>query len=170
MKYAKSPLSVLITALLVSGATGAGAAPLDLTPLRGRVIYLDFWASWCAPCRRSFPWMQAMQQAHESEGLTIIAINVDQDRADAERFLAQFQPGFAIRYDPRGEAPEHYQVRGMPTSLLIDRRGVIRYRDEGFQADAPAAYEAQLRQLLAEPQPTDGVGKSAANLEIKERP
>src|SRR5689334_21183120 len=65
--------------------------PLDLSPLRGRVVYLDFWASWCAPCRQSFPWMESMQQTYAAQGLSVLAINVDHDRADAERFLKEFR-------------------------------------------------------------------------------
>ncbi len=100
------------------------AAPLDLAGLQGRVVYLDFWASWCGPCRQSFPWMQTMMSAYEAQGLTVVAVNLDTDRADAGRFLAQFKPTFDVRFDPKGEFAESYRIAGMPSSVLIDRPGV----------------------------------------------
>ncbi|MHB8475948.1 MAG: TlpA disulfide reductase family protein [Steroidobacteraceae bacterium] len=81
----------------------AHAAAVDLAEFRGNVVYLDFWASWCAPCRQSFPWMQTMQDAYGAQGLRVVAVNVDQYRADAERFLAKFHPNFDVRFDPLGE-------------------------------------------------------------------
>ena len=128
----------------------AMAEPLDLSALRGRVVYLDFWASWCAPCRQSFPWMQSMQQTYGARGLSVLAIDVDHDRADAERFLKEFHPGFEVRFDPDGTWAQQFKVTGMPTSLIIDRRGTVRFTHIGFwPADgAVAAYE--IRELLDE--------------------
>jgi cytochrome c biogenesis protein CcmG/thiol:disulfide interchange protein DsbE len=127
-----------------------GASPLDLTSLRGHVVYLDFWASWCAPCRQSFPWMQTMKETYESQGLTVVAVNLDRDRADANKFLEQFKPTFDVRFDPRGELAESYKVEGMPSSVLIDRHGVTRFTHVGFRPIDGALYEAQLRELLTE--------------------
>ena len=132
-------------------ATAAhAAASIDLQDFRGRVVYLDFWASWCAPCRQSFPWMQSLKDAYEKQGLLVIAVNLDQDRADAERFLARFHPTFDVRFDPQGESAERFKVQGMPTSVIIDRHGVVRFTHIGFRPVDQAAYEAQLRQVLAE--------------------
>jgi cytochrome c biogenesis protein CcmG, thiol:disulfide interchange protein DsbE len=140
----------LLGIFIVSCATARAAAPLDLTALRGRVVYLDFWASWCGPCRQSFPWMQTMKAAYEGQGLTVIAVNLDTDRADADRFLDQFKPTFDVRFDPQGEYAEFFKIGGMPSSVLIDRHGVKRFTHIGFRpADGPL-YEAQLRELLAE--------------------
>jgi cytochrome c biogenesis protein CcmG/thiol:disulfide interchange protein DsbE len=126
------------------------AAPLDLAALRGHVVYVDFWASWCAPCRESFPWMQALKSTYEAQGLTIVAVNVDTDSRDAEKFLVQYKPTFEVRFDPKGELAEFYSLKGMPSSVLIDRHGVTRFTHTGFRpVDAPI-YEAQLRALLAE--------------------
>ncbi len=126
------------------------AAPLDLAGLQGRVVYLDFWASWCGPCKQSFPWMQSMKATYEAQGLTVIAVNLDAEHADADRFLAQFKPTFDVRFDPKGEFAEFYRIEGMPSSLLIDRHGVKRFTHVGFRpVDAPLL-EAQLRELLAE--------------------
>lgn len=126
------------------------ASPLDLATLRGQVVYLDFWASWCGPCRQSFPWMQALKNTYENQGLTIVAVNVDAERADAEKFLAQYKPTFDVRFDPQGKLAEFYNIKTMPSSVLIDRHGVTRFTHMGFTPVDGAIYEAQLRELLAE--------------------
>ena len=136
-------------AVLVPVAVHA-AASLDLPSLRGRVVYLDFWASWCAPCRQSFPWMETLKRTYSGQGLEIITVNLDMDRADADRFLKQFHPTFDVRFDPKGELAESYKVQGMPSSVLIDRHGVTRFTHVGFRPVDAAIYEGQLRELLAE--------------------
>ena len=136
-------------AVLVPVAVHA-AASLDLPSLRGRVVYLDFWASWCAPCRQSFPWMETLKRTYSGQGLEIITVNLDMDRADADRFLKQFHPTFDVRFDPKGELAESYKVQGMPSSVLIDRHGVTRFTHVGFRLVDAAIYEGQLRELLAE--------------------
>lgn len=135
--------------LLLIGAPRADSL-IDLDGLRGRVIYLDFWASWCAPCRQSFPWMQEMKDTYEQQGLTVIAVNVDRDRKDAERFLADFRPSFELQFDSKGDTAEHFKVQGMPTSLVIDRHGAVRFTHIGFRPVDRALFESQLRELLAE--------------------
>lgn len=137
--------------LLSVAATPARAdGALDLDGLRGRVVYLDFWASWCVPCRHSFPWMEAMNNAYGQRGLTIIAINLDSDRVEADRFLQKYRPGFDVRFDPRGELARRFGVAGMPSSVVIDRHGKVRYTHIGFRNDDQAEYERQLKGLVAE--------------------
>ena len=126
------------------------ASPIDLAGLKGQVVYLDFWASWCGPCKQSFPWMQTMTNAYQGQGFAIVAVNLDRDRLDADKFLDQFKPTFDVRFDPKGESAEFYKIKGMPVSLLIDRHGVTRFTHVGFRPVDAAAYEAQLRELLAE--------------------
>jgi cytochrome c biogenesis protein CcmG/thiol:disulfide interchange protein DsbE len=133
--------------LMIAGAVAA--APIDVSEFRGRVLYLDFWASWCAPCQQSFPWMQAMKDAYGAQGLSVVAMNLDQHRSDAERFLARFHPNFDVRFDPQGEAAERFKVQGMPTSVIIDRGGVVRFAHIGFRPVDRAIYESELRELLA---------------------
>lgn len=129
----------------------AKAAPaLDLTSLRGRVVYLDFWASWCAPCRQSFPWMQALEDTYRRKGLDVIAVDVDHEHADAARFLTAYPSTFRIVFDPGGALAQQFDVVGMPTSILLDRQGRIRFRHVGFQPQQRDAYEQQVQQLLAE--------------------
>lgn len=125
-------------------------SPVDLSAYRGRVVYLDFWASWCAPCQKSFPWMESMQNRYAGDGLVIVAVNVDRMRRDAARFLATQTASFDLRFDPQGLMPEAFKVKGMPTSVLIDRKGVVRFTHIGFRPVDASAYEAQIRQILAE--------------------
>jgi thiol-disulfide isomerase/thioredoxin len=122
---------------------------VSLDPLRGRVVYVDFWASWCAPCRRSFPWMNAMQARYGNEGLTIVGINVDKRREDAERFLSDTPASFTIAYDAQGKTPAAYDVKGMPSSYLIDRSGKIVAIEEGFHDERKDELETRIRALLA---------------------
>jgi cytochrome c biogenesis protein CcmG/thiol:disulfide interchange protein DsbE len=126
------------------------ADPIDLQVFRGRVVYLDFWASWCVPCRQSFPWMQSIVTNYEKRGLTVVAINLDQNRQDAERFLTRFHPTFDVRFDPQGESAERFKVQGMPTSVVIDRHGTVRFMHIGFRPADETTYEEELRRVLAE--------------------
>ena len=128
-------------------ATGETVA---LARLSGQAVYVDFWASWCAPCRRSFPWMNELHRRYTGRGLVIVAVNVDRKRADAERFLAQFPAEFGVVFDPAGASPAAYAVPGMPTSYLIDRRGTIVHVEPGFADDRRAALEARIASLLAD--------------------
>jgi cytochrome c biogenesis protein CcmG/thiol:disulfide interchange protein DsbE len=144
-----APRAVMITYLLLFSAAHA-EPPLDLDGFRGRVVYLDFWASWCAPCRQSFPWMQAMKEAYARQGLAVVAVNLDRNRDDANAFLAQFHPSFDVRFDPQGRSAERFKVHGMPTSVIIDRHGVVRFTHIGFRPVDQAAYEAEVREILTE--------------------
>ncbi|HLN48213.1 MAG TPA: TlpA disulfide reductase family protein, partial [Steroidobacteraceae bacterium] len=124
MKPCRGPRGMMRGILVSIGflvlTTSWAASPLDLTSLRGQVVYLDFWASWCGPCRQSFPWMQTMTKAYEGQGLAIVAVNLDRDRVDADKFLDQFKPTFDVRFDPKGESAGFYKIKGMPASVLID--------------------------------------------------
>lgn len=91
-----------------------------------------------------------MQDAYRSQGLTVVAVDVDRKREDAEKFLANFHPTFAVEFDPKGELAERFKVEGMPTGLIIDRRGVVRFTHIGFRPLDAARYEEQVRQVLNE--------------------
>ena len=111
----------------------AGARNVNLADLKGRVVYVDFWASWCAPCKQSFPWMNEMQAKYGAKGLTIIGVNVDKKREDADKFLAGTPAKFTVAYDSTGKVAEAYQPKGMPTSYLIGADGVVRAVHVGFR-------------------------------------
>jgi cytochrome c biogenesis protein CcmG/thiol:disulfide interchange protein DsbE len=129
----------------------AGGQPIALENLRGQVVYVDFWASWCAPCRRSFPWMNELQQRYADRGFAIVAINVDKKRGDAERFLQANPARFTVVYDPEGATALAYDVPGMPSSYLIDRRGTVVDAEPGFRDERKSAREAAIMKLLAAP-------------------
>lgn len=123
-------------------------APVKLADLRGKFVYLDFWASWCAPCKRSFPWMASLQQRYGAAGLQVVAINVDTRRLDADQFLAATPAAFVIAYDPTGATPKKYAIKGMPSSVLIDPSGKIIASHTGFTADTPAQVERDIELAL----------------------
>lgn len=127
----------------------AGAAgPVKLADYRGKYVYLDFWASWCAPCRRSFPWMGELQKRYGGAGLQVVAINVDTSRADAERFLAQTPAAFVVAYDPAGATAKSYAIKGMPSSVLIDPAGQVLQVHAGFTEAAAADIEERIKLAL----------------------
>lgn len=143
-------LGCLIIGLLAAvPAVSAGQSALNLDEYRGKVVYLDFWASWCVPCRKSFPWMNAMQAKYADRGLVVIGVNVDAEAADAQAFLAETPATFRIVYDPEGKLAEHYGLMGMPSSFVIDRDGKVVANHVGFRESSPAEYEQQLRDLLS---------------------
>lgn len=121
---------------------------IKLADFRGKFVYLDFWASWCGPCRQSFPWMNEMQAKYGKDGLTIVAVNVDQKREDAEKFLAQLPAQFTIAFDAAGTTPKAYSVKAMPSSMLIGPDGTVRFVHNGFRDDQKQAMEAKIRDAL----------------------
>ena len=142
-------LAVLVS-LLFTMPIATQAAGLDLAPYKGKVVYLDFWASWCAPCRQSFPWMNQLQQAYGPKGFVVIAVNVDHERALADEFLRQTQPNFKIVYDANGEIATTYSFKDMPTSVLIDRDGKVRFVHQGFFPEKEDLYASHINSLINE--------------------
>ena len=159
LRAAAAITALWLAAVGVRAAVVGDAAPAFLLPtaqsgtisllqLRGQVVYVDFWASWCGPCRRSFPWMNEMQQRYGGRGVTIVAINVDAKRADADRFLRQYPATFAVVYDGTGATPGAYAVQAMPSSYIIDPQGRIAGVEHGFREERRAALEEKIRSLI----------------------
>ena len=121
---------------------------VDLMQLQGKVIYLDFWASWCDPCRDSFPWMAEMKEKYGSDGLEVVAVNLDKERALADKFLDTMKVNFVVAFDASGESAEKYKLRGMPGSYLIGRDGYIQASHLGFIDRDKAKLEAAIKVLL----------------------
>ncbi len=121
-----------------------------LSDLRGKVVYLDFWATWCPPCRRSFPWMNTLHDRYHDQGLVIVAVSLDHSHKNMDRFLDQTQPRFVIAFDREGRVGDAYHIQAMPTSVLIDRHGNIRDIHQGFRQKDTPKIEAQIETLLAE--------------------
>ena len=138
--------------LILSGtvASEEAAGQLQLSQYRGKVVVVDFWASWCVPCRRSFPWMNDMQAKYGDQGLLIIAVNVDRDRAAADEFLAEVPAEFRIHYDNEGVIAEDFGVEAMPSSYVIGRDGNRIARHLGFKVRKQDEYEAILVAALGD--------------------
>jgi thiol-disulfide isomerase/thioredoxin len=130
--------------------------PLDLARFQGRVVVIDFWASWCVPCRQSFPWLNEMQAKYRDRGLVVIGVNVDRERAEADRFLQQTPADFQIIYDPDGALAARYQVPGMPSSYVIGSDGRQAGVHIGFRKGTREEREAELERLLLSAAPNRG--------------
>ncbi len=153
-------LCSIIALLLFSSTSYAEKAPefslpgdketITLSDYKGRVVYLDFWASWCGPCRKSFPWMNELHTRFNGENFAIIAINLDESRQLSEKFIADTQPAFTIAYDNEGRSAESYKVMGMPSSYLIDKGGNIVSRHVGFRQKDKQKLELEIASLLAQ--------------------
>ena len=160
-----SPLLLVLMALpafarpAVRAAAPGSAAPtftlptrtgsVSLDSLRGRVVYVDFWASWCAPCRRSFPWLDSLAVRYADRGLTIVAINLDKDRRAADAFLEEFPAGFIVAFDPAGRTAEAYRVPAMPSSFLIGPTGALLSSHSGFDPRRTGAIEGLIQEACA---------------------
>ena len=129
-------------------ASHAGAPAVDLSAFKGKVVYLDFWASWCVPCRQSFPWMNEMHRQYGKDGLVIVAVNLDQVHDDAETFLQKYPADFTVRFDPAGQLAQKFKVRGMPTSALLGRDGKVLMVHEGFRTKDKDTLEQSIRDAL----------------------
>ena len=127
----------------------SGASSVHLTDLRGKVVYLDFWASWCGPCKQSFPWMNELQSRYGKQGLAVLAVDVDVHSDDARAFLAELPPRFRVAFDTQGVTPRQYAIRGMPTSVLIGPDGKVLLVHNGFRTDEAGAVETTIQQALS---------------------
>jgi thiol-disulfide isomerase/thioredoxin len=141
-------LWLIFACLTLTAAAADTVPPLDLARHRGKVVLVDFWASWCEPCRHSFPWLNAMQARYADRGLVVIGVNVDRERADADRFLQDVPARFQIVYDPAGALASQYDLPGMPASYVIGPNGDVVARHIGFRSNLRAQREAEVQQLL----------------------
>lgn len=163
----KTQLILMVTVLFISFtssevfAIGAGdTAPnfklprletkgnIQLKSYRGKVVYVDFWASWCGPCRISLPVLDTLHKKYRKQGFEVIAINLDEEKEDALNFLNEFPVSYPTARDNQGKTPTLYGVRGMPTAYLIDRQGKVSLVHEGFKKSDTEALSAQIATLL----------------------
>lgn len=150
-----------LSALTLSIAASAGseaqpldkspsaAAAIDLSQYRGKIVYLDFWASWCGPCRLSFPFMNALHATREGKDFVVVAVNMDRDRAAAQRFLSQHPASFAVSFDPKGDLASRFHVSEMPTTVILNRNGQVAAVHKGFFPKNEAEYRNEIDRLIA---------------------
>jgi cytochrome c biogenesis protein CcmG, thiol:disulfide interchange protein DsbE len=128
----------------------AGGSAFSLSALRGKTVYLDFWASWCAPCLKSLPLYNALHKKYQDQGLVVVGINIDNPVEDGLDFLADTPLDFKIPSDPEGKIPELYELIGMPTSYLIAPDGTVKMVHLGFRDGDIEIVETAIKNLLAE--------------------
>lgn len=155
-------IALLVATVLVSsfvpGAAGTKTDSIatldsltgDSTITDGKVVYVDFWASWCVPCRRSLPWMSRLEGRYRDQGLQVVTINVDRDKAAAHKFLEKMGVSLPVVYDPAGNLAKLYDLKVMPTSFVYGRDGTLRSRNEGFDPEETGSVESFIRTLLEE--------------------
>ena len=121
---------------------------LDLSSYKGKVVYLDFWASWCKPCQKSFPWMNKLLLKYPADKFTVITVNLDAESDAMHHFLSKVKADFDIFHDPSGRIAEDFKIEGMPTSYLIDANGKVVKKHIGFYTKKVDDYEREIEELL----------------------
>ena len=153
----------LVAALMIAGCASrsgqAGEAPpfslqdmsgntVQLSAFKGHPVMLDFWATWCAPCRFSIPMVEKFYQRHKEEGLIVIGMNMDDDTSGVFAFVKKFGMSYPIVYAAASRVPSDYGLDGIPMFVFIDKQGRVAQRYDGFSPDMPNAWEADLKSIL----------------------
>jgi len=161
--FVKKSIALSMGALLSTMALVAVAEPapdftlqsstgenVRLAEQRGKVVMLNFWASWCGPCRQEMPLLDAMHKRYSSAGLQFYGVNVEEDNSDAKKLIKDLGVSFPVLFDPESKASQLYGVDAMPTTVLIDKKGQIRYVNRGYKAGDENKYRDQIRELIRE--------------------
>jgi len=158
----KSIVALLVGVMLSAGAAElSGPAPdfalaakdggqVTLAELEGQVVMLNFWATWCGPCRQEMPHLETLYKRYSDLGFTLLGVNVEEDSSGADKFLEETPVTFPILFDPKSEVSKRYDVIAMPSTVLIDRTGNMRFIHHGYQPGYENEYQAQIRALLRE--------------------
>lgn len=128
----------------------ASGENIRLSDYIGEVVMINFWASWCGPCRQEMPLLEALHEKYNMMGFTMLGINLDEKRADADALLAQIPVSFPILFDPESKISRLYNVKAMPTTILLDRDGNLRFLHKGYQSGFEDKYEADIKALIRE--------------------
>ena len=121
---------------------------LRLSEMRGQVVLINFWATWCAPCRQEMPLLSGLYQQYRGAGFNLLGVNLDGDRVKAQKMLSELGVTFPVLFDEKKKVADLYNPDGMPTTLVIDRDGHLRYVHRGYQAGYEKVYEKEVRELL----------------------
>ena len=152
----------LMTLAMVNGSAEVGQAapefalpdmsgqPVSLQDYAGEVVLINFWASWCGPCREEMPLLDQLSERYGPMGFTMLGVNVEEDSSLADRFLTGTPVSFPILYDRENAVSELYDVIAMPTTVLVDRQGNIRFVHHGYEAGNENEYQDQIRTLIRE--------------------
>ena len=122
--------------------------PVPVEKYEGNILMVDFWASWCIPCKRSFPWLNKINQTYKQSGLSVLGVNLDENREDADEFLNKVPAEFEIIFDPQGQHASYYELKAMPSSFIFDREGKLVAQHSGFKSEKIPEYEQKLKSLL----------------------
>lgn len=123
---------------------------IKLSELRGEVVMLNFWASWCGPCRKEMPLLEKIHKKYKRLGFTLLGINVEENTRDAKNYLKDVKVTFPILFDRTQKTSKLYDVRAMPTTVLIDRNGNKRFLHKGYKPGYENDYKKQIKKLLRE--------------------
>jgi peroxiredoxin len=134
---------------------------VSLAAYRGKVVYLDFWASWCGPCAQALPALEELRKEFPPGDFQVVAVNVDREAKSAKAFLRKRPVGYPSALDPNGAIPEQFGVEVMPTSFLIDRDGTVRHVQRGFRTEDVVPLRKQIQQLVAKKPPQAPAKKAA---------
>ena len=121
---------------------------VHLAAMKGKVVYVDFWASWCGPCKQSFPFMNELQAKYRAQGFEVLAINLDAKRDEADKFLAEVPAQFTVAFDAKGDSAKRFEIKGMPSSYLIGRDGKVAAAHRGFKEQDRKELESRIAQAL----------------------
>lgn len=123
---------------------------LKLSDFRGQVVMLNFWASWCGPCRQEMPIMEQYYKKYKKLGFTILGVNVEEDSSKANAYLRDIKVSFPILYDNTNQLSKTYDVSAMPTTIMIDRNGNMRFLHQGFKSGTEKEYKKEIKKLIRE--------------------